>query len=106
MSSTGDFRDPNWEPSDEQHAALMEDFRRTVLWRKAMAAKGIKVLAMRLSPQDEADQMRKWWTDEGCTLDQAKVSPIIFDHNSAVSSSLTPNATWQRAFASKDRHLR
>lgn len=65
MSSTGDFRDPNWEPSDEQHAALMEDFRRTVLWQKAMAAKGIKVLAQHLTPQQEHEAVERWWHDEG-----------------------------------------
>jgi hypothetical protein len=34
--STGDFLDPNWEPSDEHHAALTKDFLRTVQWRKEM----------------------------------------------------------------------
>ncbi len=65
MPASGDFRDPNWEPSDAEHAALMEDFRRTVLWQKAMAAKGIKALALGLTPQQEYDAVAKWWVEEG-----------------------------------------
>jgi hypothetical protein len=65
MPVTGDFRDPNWEPSEAQEAALLEDFRRTVLWEQAMAAKGVKVLAQRLSPQQEHDAVEQWWREEG-----------------------------------------
>ena len=65
MASSGDFRDPDWEPSEAEHTALMEDFRRVVLWRKAMAARGIKVHSLRLSPVEEVAQMRRWWECEG-----------------------------------------
>jgi hypothetical protein len=68
MPTTDDFRDANWEPSDEQHAALMEDFRRMVLWRKAMAARGVKVLGLRMTPREETQAMRKWWGEEGCAV--------------------------------------
>ena len=72
MPLSGDFRDPNWEPSEAEHAALMEDFRRTVLWRKATAAKGVKVLAMRLSPDEEHDAVERWWREEGRLLHLAQ----------------------------------
>lgn len=75
MASTGDFRDPNWEPSDDEHAALMEDFRRTVMWRQAMAIKGIKVLAMGLSPSQEHDAVERWWADEGRAAIEAETGP-------------------------------
>ncbi len=45
-----------------------QDFRRIVLWRKAMAAKGIKVLAMGMTPAEEGASMRKWWAEEGEAL--------------------------------------
>lgn len=63
--ATGDFRDPEWEPSEAEEAAMLEDFRRVVLWQKAMAAKGVKVLAWRLSPQEELEAATKWWAEEG-----------------------------------------
>ena len=58
-----------WQPiraqPDHEHTALMEDFRRTVLWQQAMAAQGIKVLAMRLSPTEEHAAVECWWAEEG-----------------------------------------
>ena len=65
---------PNVEHSDREHAALMEDFRRTVLWRKAMAANGVKVLAMRLTPQQEHDAVAKWWAEEGHAHHEAEAA--------------------------------
>ena len=73
MPATGDFRDPDWEPSEEEHAALMEDFRRTVLWQEDMAAKGIKVLARKLTPQQEHDAVETWWREEGAAKHEAEV---------------------------------
>ena len=73
--ATGDFRDADWEPTDEEHAALMEDFRRTVLWQKAMAAKGIKVLAQHMTPAEEHKAVQKWWEDEGRTLSATEAVP-------------------------------
>jgi hypothetical protein len=67
---TGDFRDPEWEPSEAEEAALLEDFRRTVLWRKAMAARGVKVTAMKLTPQQEHDAVTAWWLSEGRDSDR------------------------------------
>lgn len=36
-----------------------QDFRRIVLWRKAMAAKGIKVLAMGMTPAEEGQALHE-----------------------------------------------
>ena len=74
MPATGDFRDPNWEPSDTEHANLMEDFRRVVLWQKAMTARGIKVLTLRLTPQQEHEAVAKWWAEEGRMLHEAEAN--------------------------------
>jgi sugar phosphate isomerase/epimerase len=73
MPVTGDFRDPNWEPSEAEEAAVLEDFRRTVLWEQAMAAKGVKVLAQRLSPQQEHDLVEAWWREEGAATYGAEI---------------------------------
>jgi hypothetical protein len=74
MTAPGDFRDPDWEPDEAEHAALMEDFCRTVLWRQVMATRGIKVLSLRLSPADEHAAMEKWWAEEGHATHEADVS--------------------------------
>jgi hypothetical protein len=59
------FRNPDFEPSDAEHAALMEEFHRIVLWRQAMAARGIKVLAATMTPTEETAAMLTWWAEEG-----------------------------------------
>ncbi len=68
MSSSQDFPNPDWEPSEDEHAAMMEDFRQVVLWRKTRAAKGINVLAMGKTPDEDSAAMRKWWAEEGQAL--------------------------------------
>ncbi len=73
MPATGDFRDPKWEPTDAEEAVVLEDFRRTVLWEQAMAAKGIKALALRLSPQQEHDAVEKWWREESSAVHGAEI---------------------------------
>lgn len=66
MPTTGDLRDPDWEPSESEHDALMEDFRLVVLWRKAMVNQGIAVLAFTFaSMAEEVLAARRWWRDEG-----------------------------------------
>ena len=65
MPTTGDFRDNEWEPSDAEEAALLEDVRRTVAWQRAMAAKGIKVLALHLTLEQDSEAVEKWWHEEG-----------------------------------------
>lgn len=74
MPPTGNLRDPDWEPTEAEHQALMEDFRRTVLWQKAMAAKGVKVLALGMTPEQEGEAVRKWWRDEGAANDKESPS--------------------------------
>ncbi|MGD9803439.1 MAG: hypothetical protein AB7E81_17740 [Hyphomicrobiaceae bacterium] len=73
MAAKGDFRDPNWEPSEVEEAELLEDIRRTVLWREAMARRGIRVLAKGLTPFEEAIEVQRWWEEEGHKLDTAGV---------------------------------
>ena len=39
-----------------------------------MAAKGIKVLAQKLTPQQEHEEVEKWWREEGAVLHEVEVS--------------------------------
>ena len=71
MMASGNFSDPEWEPTEEEHAALMEGMRRRVLYRKAMSARGIKVLAMNLSPEQEHALVTAWWREEGAHLHES-----------------------------------
>jgi hypothetical protein len=75
MKASGDFRDPEWEPTEAEHAVLMEEFRRTVLWQKAMAAKGVKVLTLRLTPAEEHAAVARWWDEEGRLTGKESASP-------------------------------
>ena len=60
MPANGDFRDVEWEPSEAEHAALIDDFELLVSWRKAMANQGQKVLASHLSSADALEAARQW----------------------------------------------
>jgi hypothetical protein len=70
------FRNPDFEPSDAEHAALMERFRRVVLWRQAMAARGIKVLAVAMTPAEETAAVLEWWAEEGHAQYSDSAAPI------------------------------
>lgn len=52
--------DPSFEPTDTQFAEITRDAARTVRFRKAMAARGVKILAMNLSAQEERRLMEAW----------------------------------------------
>lgn len=56
--------DPSFEPTDSQFADITRDAARTVRFRKAMAARGVKVLAMNLPPQEERRLMETWEHEE------------------------------------------
>lgn len=65
MAVEGDLRNPEWEPSEAQEAAVAEDFRRTVLWRQAMVARGVKPYSLGLTVDQQHEAVQAWWRDEG-----------------------------------------
>lgn len=61
---------PDWEPTEAQERQLAASFERQVAWRRAMAARGIKVLALGLSPNEMVAEANRWWNEEGQALDK------------------------------------
>lgn len=56
--------DPDFEPTDQQFQDITRSAARTVRFRKAMAARGVQILAMELAPQDELRLMEAWEREE------------------------------------------
>lgn len=57
--------DPSFEPTDAQFAEITRDVARTVRWQKAMAARGVKVLELNLTPDEEFRRVEAWEREEG-----------------------------------------
>ncbi len=55
--------DPAFEPTDEQMSDLLRSAGRVARWRAAMAAQGVKVLAMGMSIDEQARQADAWERD-------------------------------------------
>jgi len=62
---------PDWEPTDRDEADVAESFRRQVAWQTAMAAKGVKVLSLGLSPSELVAEANRWWLKEGQHIPEA-----------------------------------
>lgn len=56
--------DPEFEPTDQQFQDITRSAARTVRFRKAMAERGIQILAMELSAPDERRLMEAWEREE------------------------------------------
>lgn len=52
--------DPDWSPSEADEQAIAATFAQRVAWEKAMAARGIKVHTLDLTPQEEAVEIEAW----------------------------------------------
>ena len=52
--------DPDWLPSEADEQSIALAFAQRVAWEKAMAARGIKVHALDLTPEEEAAEIEAW----------------------------------------------
>lgn len=66
MSNPPNLTDPGFEPSDDQWEAILRDAGRVARWRAALAKDGVKVLALRLTPEEE-DRLALAWEQESAT---------------------------------------
>lgn len=64
MAETGNLRDPNWEPSEEQWNELDLSIARQLAWRKAMRERGVQVLKLGLTPTEMAREAARWWDED------------------------------------------
>lgn len=55
-----DFSDPDFDLSDEQQKELLRSVARSVAWEKAMFARGVKVLALGLTPEQQDEAIAAW----------------------------------------------
>jgi hypothetical protein len=62
---TSNLTDPDFEPTDEQLDQISRGAIRYVRFRAAMADRGIKILAMRLSLDEEDALMIAWEKEQG-----------------------------------------
>lgn len=61
---------PDWEPTEAQERQLAASFERQVAWRRAMAARGIKVLELGLTPEQLGAEADRWWSDQNANGDE------------------------------------
>lgn len=74
MTTTGDLRDPNWEPTEEQWQQLDQSIQRQLAWRKAMRDRGVQVLKLGLTPAEMAREAARWWDEDRATHTAGDVS--------------------------------
>ena len=55
-----DLTDPNWLPTDTEELQMLDSVARRVAWEKVMAARGIRVLTLGLTPEQEQAAVDSW----------------------------------------------
>ena len=55
-----DLTDPDWLPTDAEELALLKSFAQRVAWEKAMAARGVRIHKLGLTPEQELAEIQAW----------------------------------------------
>ena len=60
MTNSPDLTDPEWLPTEEEEAEIVGAMAKSVAWEKAMAVRGVRVLALGLTPEQEEVAIEAW----------------------------------------------